>query len=41
LSWQIVPRALPALLSRRNRVMTALLEMDKIDIGALERAGEA
>jgi predicted 3-demethylubiquinone-9 3-methyltransferase (glyoxalase superfamily) len=40
LSWQIVPRALPALLSRGPRVMTALLEMDKLDIDALERASE-
>ncbi len=38
LSWQIVPRALPALLSRGSAVMQALMKMDKLDIAALERA---
>jgi predicted 3-demethylubiquinone-9 3-methyltransferase (glyoxalase superfamily) len=42
-SWQIVPTALAKLMSdpdpkKRNRVMHALLQMDKLDIGALERA---
>jgi predicted 3-demethylubiquinone-9 3-methyltransferase (glyoxalase superfamily) len=43
LSWQIVPLALPRLLSdpdpdRARRVMAAMLEMSKIDVGGLERA---
>lgn len=43
LSWQIVPRALPEMLAapeadKRDRVMTAMLQMRKIDIAALERA---
>jgi predicted 3-demethylubiquinone-9 3-methyltransferase (glyoxalase superfamily) len=38
LSWQIVPRALPALISRGSSVMQALMGMDKIDLAALERA---
>jgi predicted 3-demethylubiquinone-9 3-methyltransferase (glyoxalase superfamily) len=42
-SWQIVPTALAKLMSdpdprRRNRVMQALLQMDKLNIAALERA---
>jgi predicted 3-demethylubiquinone-9 3-methyltransferase (glyoxalase superfamily) len=46
LSWQIVPTALPELLSdpdpeRSQRVMKAMLEMRKIDIAGLERAAEA
>ncbi len=40
LSWQIVPRALPSLLARGGSVMQALMGMDKLDIAALERAGE-
>jgi predicted 3-demethylubiquinone-9 3-methyltransferase (glyoxalase superfamily) len=45
LSWQIVPTALPRLLAdpdveKAQRVMAAMLEMKKIDIGALERAAE-
>jgi len=40
LSWQVAPRALPALLSRGPDVMKALLQMEKLDIAALERAGE-
>ena len=45
LSWQIVPTALPKLLSdpdteRAQRVMAAMLEMKKIDIETLERAAE-
>jgi predicted 3-demethylubiquinone-9 3-methyltransferase (glyoxalase superfamily) len=39
LSWQIVPRTLPALLARGGGVMQALMTMDKLDIAALERAG--
>lgn len=43
LSWQIVPTALAELMSspdplKRNRVMRALLQMDKLDIDALRRA---
>jgi predicted 3-demethylubiquinone-9 3-methyltransferase (glyoxalase superfamily) len=42
-SWQIVPTALAKLMSdpdpqKRNRVMQALLQMDKLDINALRRA---
>jgi len=40
LSWQIAPRALPSLLSRGGGVMQAMMKMDKLDIAALERAGE-
>ena len=45
MSWQIIPTALPRLLSdpdieKAQRVMAAMLEMKKIDIEALERAGE-
>jgi predicted 3-demethylubiquinone-9 3-methyltransferase (glyoxalase superfamily) len=38
LSWQIVPRALPALISRGSAVMQAVMGMDKLDLAALERA---
>jgi predicted 3-demethylubiquinone-9 3-methyltransferase (glyoxalase superfamily) len=43
LSWQIVPRVLPALLSgpdrdKANRVMAAMLKMKKLDIATLEQA---
>jgi predicted 3-demethylubiquinone-9 3-methyltransferase (glyoxalase superfamily) len=43
-SWQIIPSALPRLLSdpdaaKANRVMNAMLGMKKIDIAELERAG--
>ena len=41
LSWQVTPRALPALLSRGSGVMKAMLQMTKLDIAALERAGRA
>jgi predicted 3-demethylubiquinone-9 3-methyltransferase (glyoxalase superfamily) len=39
-SWQVVPRMLPALLEGPNgeKVMTALLEMKKLDIEALKGA---
>ena len=45
-SWQIVPTALPELLEdadqeKAQRVMAAMLEMGKIDIGELERAAAA
>jgi predicted 3-demethylubiquinone-9 3-methyltransferase (glyoxalase superfamily) len=45
LSWQIVPTALPQLLSdpdpeKARRVMKAMLAMQKLDIRALERARE-
>jgi predicted 3-demethylubiquinone-9 3-methyltransferase (glyoxalase superfamily) len=43
LSWQVVPTALPRLLSdpdraKAGRVMNAMLKMKKIDIAALENA---
>ena len=43
LSWQIIPSALPRLLSdpdpaKSKRVMEAMLQMTKIDVAALERA---
>lgn len=37
LNWQIVPRDLPAILSRGSAVMQAIMGMDKFDIAALER----
>ncbi len=45
LSWQIVPTALPELLSqpdpvKAQRVMQAMLQMTKLDIAALQRASE-
>ncbi len=46
LSWQIIPTALPRLLGdpdpeKSQRVMAAMLEMKKIEIGELERAAKA
>ena len=43
MSWQIVPRALPDFLTggnaeQANRVMKAVLAMDKLDIAAVRRA---
>ena len=42
LSWQIVPRILPELVKddaeRADRVMGALLQMDKLDLAALQSA---
>ena len=45
LSWQVTPTALPRLLGdpdtqKAQRVMTAMLQMKKIDIETLERAAE-
>jgi predicted 3-demethylubiquinone-9 3-methyltransferase (glyoxalase superfamily) len=45
-SWQIVPTALPELLSdpdppKSRRVMEAMLQVKKIEIDVLERAAEA
>ena len=45
LSWQIVPSALPRLLSdpdreKANRAMQAMMQMQKIDIGKLEAAAK-
>jgi predicted 3-demethylubiquinone-9 3-methyltransferase (glyoxalase superfamily) len=45
LSWQIVPSALPALLSdpdpgRAQRAMQAMLQMKKIDIAEVRRAAD-
>jgi predicted 3-demethylubiquinone-9 3-methyltransferase (glyoxalase superfamily) len=42
-SWQVVPSVLPRLLfgpdkNKAGRVMNAMLQMKKIDIGALEKA---
>lgn len=43
LSWQVVPTALPRLLGqadgdKANRVMQAMLQMEKLDIAKLEAA---
>ena len=43
LSWQIVPKQLPQLLgdpdrARAQRALTAMLQMQKIDVAALEKA---
>jgi len=45
LSWQVVPKNLGALLhnsdpEKANKVMKTMLAMDKLDIAALEKAGE-
>lgn len=45
LSWQVVPKVLPKLLSdpdpaKVGRVMEAVMKMDKLDIAALEAAAE-
>ena len=45
LSWQIVPSILPKLMTdpdpvKTNRTMAALMEMEKLDIAALQRAFE-
>ena len=45
MSWQIVPTALPEMLSdpdpaKSNRVMSALLQMQKLDIARLKQAYE-
>ena len=45
LSWQIVPKRLPALMSdpdpeKGRRVMQAMMKMVKLDIAGLERAYE-
>ena len=44
-SWQVIPSMLSKIMSggdaaRGNRVMTALMRMNKLDIAALRRAGE-
>jgi predicted 3-demethylubiquinone-9 3-methyltransferase (glyoxalase superfamily) len=44
-SWQIVPRILPELLTSKDpakaqRAMQAMLQMKKLDIAALRKAGE-
>jgi len=46
LSWQVVPRRLPELLgdpdpAKAQRVMSAMMQMGKIEIAGLERAAEA
>jgi predicted 3-demethylubiquinone-9 3-methyltransferase (glyoxalase superfamily) len=46
LSWQVVPRLLDELLAdpdreKSQRVMAAMLQMKKIDVGELERAAAA
>jgi predicted 3-demethylubiquinone-9 3-methyltransferase (glyoxalase superfamily) len=45
LSWQIVPTALTDLVAgdaeRADRVMQALLQMDKLDLATLQRAAES
>ncbi len=45
LSWQVVPKNLGSLLhnsdpEKANKVMKTMLAMDKLDIAALEKAGE-
>jgi predicted 3-demethylubiquinone-9 3-methyltransferase (glyoxalase superfamily) len=45
LSWQIIPSALPKLMSdpdreKANRVMQAMLQMKKIDVAKLEQAAK-
>jgi predicted 3-demethylubiquinone-9 3-methyltransferase (glyoxalase superfamily) len=45
LSWQIIPAALPRLLTnpdrdKANRVMQAMLQMSKIDVAKLEQAAK-
>jgi predicted 3-demethylubiquinone-9 3-methyltransferase (glyoxalase superfamily) len=45
LSWQVIPTALPRLLSdpdqgRAQRAMAAMLQMTKIDVAAVERAAD-
>jgi predicted 3-demethylubiquinone-9 3-methyltransferase (glyoxalase superfamily) len=45
LSWQIIPSALPRLMSdpdraKAGRVVQAMLQMKKIDVAALERAAK-
>ena len=45
-AWQVVPKALPRLLedpdaAKAQRVMSAMLQMKKIDIAELERAAAA
>ncbi len=46
LSWQVVPSALPRMLSdpdpeRANRVMSCMLQMSKIEIAELQKAYDA
>jgi predicted 3-demethylubiquinone-9 3-methyltransferase (glyoxalase superfamily) len=46
LSWQVIPSALPRLLGdkdpkKANRVMAAMMQMDKIDIAGLQEAYDA
>jgi predicted 3-demethylubiquinone-9 3-methyltransferase (glyoxalase superfamily) len=45
LSWQVIPKALPQLMSdpdreKANRVIQAMLQMTKIDVAELQRAYE-
>jgi predicted 3-demethylubiquinone-9 3-methyltransferase (glyoxalase superfamily) len=45
LSWQIIPKALPRLMrdpdrAKAGRVIAAMMQMQKIDVAALERAYE-
>ncbi len=45
-SWQVIPDALPRLLSdpdkeKANRVMAAMMQMGKLEIAELERAADA
>lgn len=38
LIWQVVPTVLPELIKKSNKVMQALMQMKKLDIGELRRA---
>lgn len=38
LCWQVVPTVLPELIKKSNKVMQALMQMKKLDIGELRRA---
>jgi predicted 3-demethylubiquinone-9 3-methyltransferase (glyoxalase superfamily) len=45
-SWQVIPSMLSEIMgggdaARGNRVMTALMRMNKLDIATLQRAGDS
>ena len=41
LSWQVVPRVWPKLITQSPAAMQAMMKMDKLDIAELERAANA